>query len=231
MNKGPRKLHLSPDLPGFLDQLAKNNNKEWFEAHRDLYKAAFVEPTLAFIEAMAPPLAKLEPPLQAVPKVNGSLRRINRDVRFSKDKRPYSNSLHLVFWAGDHPNRSPGFHISLSADHWGYGAGHWAFEPAQLDAYRDAVTSGSGAKDLLAALAKAEKDGATIGEPQLARVPRGFEVDEPVATLLRRKGIVVMSGHQPMVKGLFSAKAVDTVMTHVKASMPLIRWLDRNVFA
>lgn len=232
MDKVPPNPHLSADLPSFLNDLSKNNNKEWFDAHRDSYKSAYVEPSLGFIEALAAPLAKLDPPLQAVPKVNGSLRRINRDVRFSKDKRPYSSSLHLVFWAGDHPNRSPGFHISVSADHWGFGAGHWAFEPAQLEAYRQTVASGGKkAKDLLAALAKAEKDGCVPTEPQLARVPRGFEAQEPIATLLRRKGVVVKSGNQPLADDLFGPKAVALTMKHVKAAMPLIQWLDRNVFS
>ncbi|MCP4384488.1 MAG: DUF2461 domain-containing protein [Hyphomicrobiales bacterium] len=230
MDKGPLKPHLGADLPGFLNDLSRNNNKEWFDAHRDLYKSAYVEPALSFIEALAAPLGKLDPALQAVPKVNGSLRRINRDVRFSKDKRPYSNSLHLAFWAGDHPNRSPGFHISVSADHWGYGAGHWAFEPNQLEAYRQAVTSGGKAKELLAALARTEKDGCQASEPQLARVPRGFEAEEPTATLLRRKGVVVMSGHQLLADELFGPKAVAFTIKHVKAAMPLIKWLDRNVF-
>lgn len=231
VNAIPHQPYLSRELAGFLNELSANNTKDWFDAHRALYQSAWVEPALGFIAAMAGPLGKLDPPLSAVPKVNGSLRRINRDVRFSKDKRPYSTQLHLVFWAGAHPNKAPGFHLVVSPDHWGFGAGHWAFEPAQLDAYRKAVTSKDGAKSLAAALAKAEAIGCIADEPQLARVPKGFEAEEPVATMLRRKGVVVKSGDLPMADELFGPKAVDFALGKCKGLMPLIRWLDRTVFA
>ena len=71
---------LDRDLPRFLRELSLNNNKDWFDAHRDRYQTSYVGPALALIAAMAEPLAALDPPLTASPKVNGSLRRINRDL-------------------------------------------------------------------------------------------------------------------------------------------------------
>jgi uncharacterized protein (TIGR02453 family) len=230
VNDIPHQPHLSRELAGFLNELSDNNNKDWFDAHRSLYQSAWVEPTLEFIAAMAGPLGKFGPPLMAAPKVNGSLRRINRDVRFSRDKRPYSTRLHLVFWAGAHPNKAPGIHMVVAPGHWGFGAGHWAFEPAQLEAYRKAVTSRDGAKSLTAALARAAAVGCVADEPQLARVPKGFDAEEPVATMLRRKGVVVKSHDLPMADELFGPKAVDFALQRFKALMPLVGWLDRHVF-
>lgn len=102
----------------FLGDLARNNAKDWFEANRDRYEAHWKAPAIAFIREIAPRMAALDPPLKAEAKINGSLRRINRDVRFSKDKSPYSPSLHMVFWSGDHPNRSPGMHVVLTPRVW-----------------------------------------------------------------------------------------------------------------
>lgn len=221
---------LDKDLPRFLIELSQNNTKDWFDAHRARYQRCYVEPALALIAGLAERLARLAPPLAAVPKVNGSLRRINRDVRFSKDKRPYSAMLHLIFFTGDHANRGPGVHVVVGPDHFGLGAGHWAFEPAQLEAYRAAVTTKAGAKELTAAIARAEAIGCVADEPHLARVPRGYTAEEPVATMLRRKGVVVRTHDQPIPHELFGPDAVPFLMTRIEALMPLVAWLDRTVY-
>ena len=230
MNETIAKAHLGPGLVDFLKDLEKNNNKAWFDENRDRYRSTYVEPTLDFVAALGGPLGQLTPALTATPKINGSLRRINRDVRFSKDKRPYSPSLHLIFWAGDKPLGSAGVHFVVSHDHFGLGAGHWAFEPEQLKAYRAAVTTSKGAESLQAALKAAEKIGCVPDDPQLARVPRGFDAEEPVATMLRRKGVVVRTQDQPIPKELFTRKAVDFTLKKVAAFLPLIAWLKENVY-
>ena len=225
-----KRPHLSPGLVGFLNDLEKNNNKDWFDAHRDTYRDVYVDPTLAFIEALSGPLSRLDPPLSAVPKVNGSLRRINRDVRFSKDKRPYSPMLHMIFSSGDKALKGPGVHVVVAHDHFGVGAGHWAFEPEQLDRYRQAVTTGTAAAELEKAVAAAARIGCVPDDPQLARVPRGYKADEPVATMLRRKGVVVRTHDQPIPDVLFEPGAVDFTVKQVTALMPLVAWLNRFVF-
>lgn len=224
------KPHLDSDLVPFLRALAKNNNKAWFDTQRDRYQMAYVGPALAFIEALAPPLAKLDPPLTAIPKINGSLRRINRDIRFSKDKRPYNAMLHLIFGVDDRINASPGLHVVVAPDHYGIGAGHWAFAPSELERYRRAV-AGSEAKTLAAAIAKAEKAGFPLDPPALARAPKGFTAKEPAATFLRHKGIVVRSHDLPIPDALFGPKAVDFVVAGIKPLLPLLGWLKANVYS
>jgi len=231
LDKVLHKPQLGGDLVSFLEELAANNNKEWFEAHRARYRSAYVEPALDLIAALAGPLAGLDPPLAAEPKVNGSLRRINRDVRFSKDKRPYAPMLHLMFWAGDRPNHGPGIHLVVHPDHFGFGGGHWAFEADELERYRQAVTTRDGANGLAAAIAKAATVGCVPDAPHLARVPRGYEAEEPVATMLRRKGMVVRGPDLPIPEELFGPKAVDFCLSRIKPLMPLIAWLDRTVYA
>ncbi|NND18401.1 MAG: DUF2461 family protein, partial [Silicimonas sp.] len=86
----------------FLRDLSRNNSKDWFDANRDRYEAHWKAAALDFIADISADMAALSPPLAAQPKLNGSLRRINRDVRFSKDKSPYTARLHMIFWAGGH---------------------------------------------------------------------------------------------------------------------------------
>ena len=73
----------------FLDELAMNNNRAWFESNKPRYEALVREPAFDFIEAMGPVLEKFAPAFRAEPrKVGGSLMRVFRDTRFSRDKTP-----------------------------------------------------------------------------------------------------------------------------------------------
>src|SRR5258705_10366322 len=84
----------------FLSELSRNNEKAWFDEHREQYEEFFLAPAVAFVEALAGPVKKLDPKLEAQARVNGSIMRINRDVRFSKDKAPDKDHLDLFFWSG-----------------------------------------------------------------------------------------------------------------------------------
>jgi hypothetical protein len=113
----------------FLRDLSRNNEKAWFDAHREDYQEHYVGPALAFIASIGPRLQKISPSVTYEPKVNGSLFRINRDVRFSKDKRPYKDHLDLWFWHGDKRGwESPGFFFRLLPDRLILGAGMHRFE-------------------------------------------------------------------------------------------------------
>jgi len=79
---------------GFLDQLAANNERAWFEENKPRYEALVREPALEFIAAMAAPLAKFAPHFRAEPrKMGGSLMRVFRDTRFARDKSPYNDQV------------------------------------------------------------------------------------------------------------------------------------------
>jgi uncharacterized protein (TIGR02453 family) len=186
------------DMPatvcGFLRDLAANNQRDWFEANRKRYESEWLEPAKAYVEAMASFMQTLDPPHKAQAKVNGSIRRINRDVRFSKDKRPYDPRLHLVFWTGDHPNRSPGIHLVLHPDRLGLGAGHWAMSPDELTRYRHAVCEQASGQALLDITNRCAQQGFLLGEETLKRVPSGFDADDERASLLKRKSLVVRTG-------------------------------------
>ena len=86
----------------FLRDLAANNNREWFTAHRPEYETAVLEPARAFVRVMGERLRRLSPQIKAEPRIDGSLFRLYRDIRFSPDKSPYKTNLGIFFWkAGD----------------------------------------------------------------------------------------------------------------------------------
>lgn len=211
---------------GFLKALEKNNSKDWFDAHRDDYEAHWKEPALAFIADISDRMAALDPPLKAVPKINGSLRRINRDMRFSKDKSPYNARLHMIFWAGDKPVGGPGMHVVLTPTGVGYGGGHFGIEPGRLGELRKRIAGPEG-EALIEALNAAEAAGCTMDAPDLARMPKGFEAEGRRAELLRYKSFVARThGNEGPPSVLTGPGAEDWVMEKTRACMPLVRWLS-----
>ena len=215
----------------FLQELNKNNFKAWLEDHRSDYQEYYLAPALALIENLAPIVRKLDPPHKAEARQNGSLRRIYRDTRFSKDKSPYQPRIHLVFWTGDHPNRSAGIHLVFAHDHFGFGAGHWAFSNDDLRRYRKNISAAGPRGELGKAVQVAERFGCILGKPELARVPRGFSGDETNEEWLRRKGLVARThdviGHDD---NLFSAEAVEYLVERMRALAPINRWICKYVY-
>ena len=168
----------SPKTSTFLKGLAKNNKKAWFEEHRGEYEAYYVEPAKAFVMAIAPKLKKVSKTISAEPRINGSIFRINRDVRFSKDKTPYKAHLDMRFWDGEKGGwEAPGLFFRLTPTELILGAGLHRMEKGQLDAYRKAVLDPRKGKALVKVLGDLEREGFAIGAKTRKKVPRGFDAD------------------------------------------------------
>ncbi len=210
----------------FLQQLRANNTKEWFEANKAAYDTSWRAPAFALVEAVADEMAALSPALKAEARINGSVRRINRDVRFSKDKTPYSARLHLVFWAGSHPNRSAGMHLVIHPDGYGFGAGAFGLNPDQLAVTRARIMRQEERGTLLQAVAQAQAIGCAFDAPDLKRLPKGHEADPEWEHLLRRKAFVMRTQQNlagPDWHDLDHART--EVMRLTRACAGLIRWL------
>src|SRR3990167_4561282 len=111
----------------FLGELAANNDKIWFEANKPRYESLVREPALAFIAAMAPHLAQFAPQFRADPrKMGGSLMRVFRDTRFSRDKTPYKTNIGIQFrHTLGKDVHAPGFYVHVALDECFFGAGCW----------------------------------------------------------------------------------------------------------
>ena len=221
---------IAKSLPEFLGELADNNNREWFEENRTRYETLAAEPCLALIAALEPVLAAMNPPHSSVAKVNKSLRRIYRDTRFSKDKTPYYTYLHLIFWAGDHPMRSPGLHVIFSPGGLGLGAGFWSFDKAQLARYRAAICDDGKRAGLEDALQSAKETGCHLEAPALKRVPAGLDVPEAEEKLARQKGIVVRNRNEAYDDAVFTPDCADYLIGRLEKLAGINRWLMQHVF-
>ena len=219
-----------PETFAFLRDLEQNNNREWFADNRNRYENDYLGLAFDFVSAMYEATAALNPPHKAVAKINGSVRRINRDVRFSKDKSPYNARLHLVFWTGSHPNRSPAIHLILDPESIGFGAGQWALSVEQIDQYRNAVSKPASRKAFLQAVERAKAVGCEMVPPELKKVPRGFEENADWSNLLRHKSIVcrTFSRIQPPDE-MFTPQAVPYFANLFEELAPLNVWINKYI--
>lgn len=172
----------------FLSDLDRHNDRDWFNAHKQRYEECAREPMRAFIRAMEPRLKKISPHIRASDKtVGGSMARIYRDVRFSKDKRPYNAFLAAHFRQEKGPL---GFYLRLSPDACTLGTGIWQPDAPLLKRIRDAIVADPRAwKAARDDRAFRETFGALQGE-SLKRPPRGYPADHPFVEDLKRKDFV-----------------------------------------
>lgn len=175
----------------FLRDISRNNDKAWFDTHRADYEAGYVEPARAFVAAIGPELRKISRTISFDPKINGSIFRIQRDVRFAKDKRPYKDHLDLWFWHGDKRGwDTPGFFMRLSPDRLTLGAGMHKFDKPILDQYRRAVTAPMSSEALVIALDAVRKAGPyEIGGATRKTVPKGYDIDPDRTKFLLHEGL------------------------------------------
>ena len=214
-----------PETFQFLKGIAEHNEKTWFEANRALYQAGFVDAGAAAVAALGPRLREISPAVQFAPKTNGSLSRIYRDVRFSKDKRPYKNHLDLWFWHGEKRSWDcPGFWFSLTAERLYVGGGMYRFNKEELDAYRQSVIHPRSGKALVAAVEGVREAGPyEIGEKTRKLMPRGFDTDPDRRDYLLYEGLTTMI--ELPVEAARSADLVDICMQHYRVTWPVTKWL------
>ena len=181
----PSPAKFSPDLFRFLRELAKNNNREWFQSNKARYEETVLGPSVRFVETVGPQLAQRNPHVAFDAKpYGGSVSRIYRDTRFSKDKSPYRTSVgihlgHDRMGSGD--EHLPGFYLHLGPGESMVASGVWHPAPPALTKIRDAIVGDPSGWE------KVRKTAAPEGGESYARVPKGYDGDHKYADDLRRK--------------------------------------------
>jgi uncharacterized protein (TIGR02453 family) len=213
----------------FLGGIARNNSKDWFEANRDLYEAGYVAPAREFVEAFGPRLRKISPTVKYEPKINGSIARINRDVRFSKDERPYKDHLDLWFWHGEKRGWDrPGFFFRITPKRVFLGTGMHQFDGKMLDDFRKAVLADKPGRALVAAIDKVKAAGAyEIGGVSRKTIPRGFDAAHERAGFLLHEGL--HAGMDLPSDAATASGFSDVAYGHFAATWPISKWLLNEV--
>jgi uncharacterized protein (TIGR02453 family) len=178
----------------FLNELAANNDRAWFEANKPRYESAVREPALDFIEAMEPALKSFAPSFRAEPrKIGGSLMRVFRDTRFSRDKTPYKTNIGIQFrHALGKDVHAPGFYVHIARDECFLAVGCWHPDSDALGRIRDLIAEKPGkwfaARDDESFVAHWSLAGGS-----LVRAPRGYDAGHIAIEDLKRKDYIGIS--------------------------------------
>ena len=214
--------HFQPGIFAFLAELKENNSREWFQANKDRFRKDVQEPLLAFISAFAEPLHSISPHFVADPRPSGgSMFRIYRDVRFSRDKSPYK--VHAAAQFRHREGRdvhAPGFYLHLEPGSVFMGSGLWHPDGPTLNAIRSAIVEDP-------ARWREVSEGLELGGESLKRGPRGIDPDHPLIDDLKRKDFVcfVNTSQAAACRRGF----LDSFVATCRSASPFVRFLTEAV--
>jgi len=214
-----------PDLFKFLQELARNNNREWFQDNKARYRESIVDPMSEFIEAMGVRFDIMGIRFNADPRPHGgSMFRIYRDTRFSKDKRPYKQHVacHFRHEAGKDAH-APGFYVHLEPRNVFFGGGIWMPPNPILEKIRNTIVENPNAWKRIVTNAAFKKRFGGIEGDSLQRVPRGFDKGHPFVDDLKRKSFFVTQDVKP--KLAMTPIFTTEVQRAFKAASPLMKYL------
>jgi uncharacterized protein (TIGR02453 family) len=223
-------MTFSPAALKFFRQLAKHNDKQWFEAHRAEYETEVRDPMRALVSEMDARLGRFAPEMGGDAK--RAVFRINRDIRFSKDKSPYKT--HAACWfhhrsatghvGGEATEGSAGFYFHLEPGGKSMiGGGLWMPPRAQLKRLREAIADDPAS---FTAMTKKlpKRFGGLSEEAVLKRMPRGYDEDHPGAQWMRYQSFT--TGRTLTDAEVTDPKLPQRLAEDYKALLPLVRWLN-----
>jgi uncharacterized protein (TIGR02453 family) len=208
----------------FQRALARNNNREWFLAHKAEYEADLRQPFLRLIADLQPALLEVSEHFRADPKpVGGSLFRIHRDTRFSNDKTPYKAWAGARFFhARNKQVEAPSYYLHIQPGSCFVAAGLWHPQPESQRKIRQFIFDNPG-NWKAATRSPAFKKKFTMEGESLVRAPSGFPADHELIDDLKRKDFVATTTLDD--ETVLGPRLRKTVGDQFKALAPLVDYL------
>ncbi len=213
-----------PTLFEFLEQLAENNNRPWFQANRERYQREVLEPAMAFIRAFQTRLKRISPYFVASDRrVGGSLMRVYRDTRFVKDGAPYKTNVGIQFRHEQGRDiHAPGFYVHIAPDECFLAVGMWRPDAESLRHIRLAI----GERPRPWQRARDDKKFRQCFDlkgSSLKRPPRGFSADHRWIEDLKRTDFIGLE--ELAERDVLGKRYLDRVAASFTASRPFMRFL------
>ena len=212
----------------FLEELAANNDREWFAENKHRYERDVLDVALRFIISMQDPLRDIAPHFTAVPtRVGGSLMRVYRDTRFSKNKLPYKTNIGIQFrHERARDVHAPGYYLHIEPEQVFVGVGMWRPDPESLRRIRERIVARPAEWRRAMTDASFRRHFALAGE-SLTRPPRGFDAAHECIDDIKRKSFIAVRDLAPA--DCLKAQFQRTVESTFRAGEPLMRFLCRAV--
>lgn len=224
----PGEAAFRPETLAFLEELAVNNDRDWFNANKTRYEDYVLDVSLRFILSMQEPLAGIAPHFVAeATRVGGSLMRIYRDTRFSKNKLPYKTNIGIQFRHEQARNvHAPGYYVHIEPGEVFLGVGMWRPEPEPLRQIRERIATRPGEWREAIANRRFRQHFELSGE-SLTRPPRGFDKDHPLISDIKRKSFIAIERVEP--RAVLEPGFQREVETAFEAGNSLMSFLCRAV--
>jgi uncharacterized protein (TIGR02453 family) len=222
------RAHFNRSFFQFLDELKANNTRDWFHANKDRFQHQVQEPLLRFIADFSDPLRSISRHFVADPRpTGGSMFRIYRDVRFSKDKSPYKTHAAAQFrHVAGRDVHAPGFYLHLEPSSVFVGAGLWHPERMVLDQIRTAIAEHP--RKWTNAITQPEFTSRhQLGGESLKRPPRGYDPEHRLIEDIKRKDFICVENFSKTAA--CKADFIDQVANSFRAASPLMRFLTEAV--
>ena len=218
------KAYFTSALFKYLRDLAANNDRDWFQARKERYERLLRDPAQRFISDFGPRLAKISPHFLADPRpVGGSLFRIFRDVRFSKDKSPYKTHVGIQFRHKEGRDaHAPGYYLHLEPGGSFAGMGLWHPDGATVKKIREQLVADPGGWKK-AVGSKSFRQRFALEGDKLKRPPRGFDAEHPLIEDLKRKDFIAVTRFTQ--KEVTSADFLTRFTAVCRSGSPLMRYL------
>ncbi len=212
----------------FLEDLKKNNKREWFNNRKQDYIDYVQNPARDFVIAFGEKLKTISPGFVYDTRMSGvgSVLRVYRDVRFRKDKSPYNTRLRIFFWEGTRKKmENPGIFFGLDERGARLHVGLFKFPKILLTAYRDSVIDnqlGNELQNVIKTLQNTENY--EVGGTHYKRVPRGYDKEHPLSELLMYNGLYVSS---PLIDPsiTITPKLLEICYEYCQIMAPLHHWI------
>jgi uncharacterized protein (TIGR02453 family) len=216
--------HFTRNTFRFLKELEANNNRDWFLANKHRYESDVRDPFLRFISDFGGRLEKINRQFRADPRPSGgSMMRIYRDIRFSKDKSPYKTwiAAHFPHEEASGETQAPSFYLHIGGGHYFAAGGMWHPDPVALKKVRDAIVKSPKAwQRVLDSKLLVQGDVGT-------RPPKGYPADHRYVEDLKRKDFITSVSFK--VSQIASAGFLDEYAAACKSMTPLMKFLTEAV--
>ena len=211
----------------FLKQLKRNNNREWFEKHKEEFERNAKTPMLSFIAALHPYFIRFAPEFDLNP--NRSIFRIYRDIRFSIDKTPYKTHIAAHFVLRGMPKGfiGSGYYIQIEPNEFFVGGGIYLPDSKQLKKIRKAIAEYGDEFLSIVESRRFKKRFAPFDWSKLQRVPKGYDENHPMSDWLKFKQFFV--GVSLPESSCYRESLIDEVAGVCEEAAPLVRFLNKNL--
>ena len=219
---------LPPEALQFFRGLARNNNRQCFLPRKALFEEKVKEPMRQLVDALNVALHDFAPEYETDP--DKAIFRIYRDIRFSKDKKPYKEHIAATFHRhGTTSHGQAGYYVAISHKEVAVGGGVYAPDPPQLLAIRERIAEHHEEFRRILAARLVRKLLGNLEGAQLSRVPRGFPADHPAADLLRYKYYILYKELPPSLAT--SPALYKQIVDRFRVMVPFIRFLSESFAA